>query len=518
MKRILCGIIAVLLLLSFGCASENSGSTHQRDMWDDIAENRPISNASYAESEQTAADSKSILAKSVMADGGEVQDEYAWYYHLQTDGTAMLDCCVNLIYHMTIVLPEKVDGYAVTALAQNVFRDEDLSMYTQSITIPDCITRIEGNPFDDWMASYKIIVSDTHPTLEIKDGALFDKREKRLICAFATAEGERVPEGTEIIEDYALSRSQVCSWEITIPASVKKIGHNPFLRRYMKHITVAEGNPFFEMRDGFLFDKREQRLIIVEFDKYEEELNSRPRKRETVVCEIPNGTKIIDDFAFYGLSEMLGKITFSIPNSVKEIGVNPFGCDEEFELSPDNTAFEITGGVLYSKADKRVICGSGYKTPTALPQGTEIIGDYASIWIEGDYAIPDSIREIGTYALYGDGTIRLPNRIRRIGSYFNCNIADEKLILSGNVSVGSHAFSCSLTEIVIQDGNSVLHSHMLETASAADTLLELVSIGKGETVIGFAAFGMCQAEFTVYHNTYAEQFVMQNIQKYRYAD
>ncbi len=492
MKKFVCLLLVALLLLPLGCGKKRT------------------KNASAA---------KTVLAESVTIDGAEARDEYAWYYHLQADGTAMLDCCVNLSISHTLVLPEKVDGHTVTALGRNAFRDEEygMLMYTPSVTIPDCITRIEGNPFSE--AGYGgIVVSDTHPTLEIQDGALFDKREKRLIVAFAAAEGERIPEGTEIVEDYALSHFQVCSWEITIPASVKTIGHNPFCRQGMKHITVAEDNPYFEMRDGFLFDKREQRLIIVEYDKYWEEINNRSRRREALVCEIPDGTKIIDDFAFYGLSGMWGNIAFSIPDSVKEIGVNPFGYDKKYELSPGNTAFEITGGVLYSKADKRVICGIGYNNPTTLPAETEIIGDYASVRTEGDYAIPDNVKEIGTHAFYGTGEIVLPKSIRRIGPYSGCIIQNEKLVLPGNVIIASCAFTCSLTEIEIGDGDSILHSGMLEYASAADTMLKRVSIGKGETVIGRKAFGMCTAEFTVYRNSYAEQYAQENGLSYRYAD
>jgi hypothetical protein len=214
---------------------------------------------------------------------------------------------------------------------------------------------------------------------------------------------------------------------------------------------------------------------------------------------------------------VMGRITFSIPDSVKEIGVNPFWTNQ-CELSPGNTAFEITGGVLYSKADKRVICGIGYNNPTTLPAETEIIGDYAFVRTEGDYMIPDGVREIGTYAFSGVGEIVLPKSIRRIGTYSGCIIQNEKLVLPGNVIIASNAFGCSLTEIEIGDGDSILHSFMLEYASAADTMLKRVSIGKGETVIGCKAFGMCTAEFTVYRNSYAEQYAQESGLSYRYAD
>lgn len=86
------------------------------------------------------------------------------------------------------------------------------------------------------------------------------------------------------------------------------------------------------------------------------------------------------------------------------------------------------------------------------------------------------------------------------------------------MTVGSHAFSCSLKEIEIKDGDSILHSGMLELYSAADQLLERVSIGKGEIIIGAFAFGKCKAEFIVYPDTFAEKFVKDNNLQYRYAE
>lgn len=502
MKKFVCLLLVALLLLPLGCGKKRK------------------KNASAA---------KTVLAESVTIDGAEARDEYAWYYHRQADGTAMLDCCVNLTVPLTLVLPEKVDGHTVTALGRNAFRDEEYVMqsFTQSVTIPDCITRIEGNPFDglgDWS---EIVVSDTHPTLEIQDGALFDKREKRLICAFKPGEIlishidnlpiMSIPEGTEIIEDHAFRNLGV--YAVYIPASVKKIGNNPFWKSRVDIFTIAEGNPYFEMRDGFLFDKREQRLITVALGKYAEIIEQRERRRQTLECEIPQGTRIIDDFAFAPLENgiYVTRFRYKIPDSVEKIGVDPFRR-QEIELSPGNTSFEITGNVLYSKADRRVICGDGSWYPAVLPQETEIIGDYASVWTEGNYAIPDNVKEIGTHAFCGTGKIVLPKSIRRIGPYSGCIIQNEKLVLPGNVIIASYAFTCSLTEIEIGDGNAILHSYMLEYASAADTMLKRVSIGKGETVIGCKAFGMCKAEFTVYRNSYAEQYAQENGLSYRYAD
>ena len=517
MKKAICWMIAVLFLLTLGCSNKEAEAMQQGDMFDALAENKSVVEQGKDASTDTT---KTVLAKTVS--GEESCYSFLWYYHLQQDGTAMLDDCVCVSYQTALTLPEKVDGSLVTALGRNTFRDEDLSLVA-SLTIPNTITKIDGNPFQDEIAVYKLIVSDTHPTLEIVDGALYDKHEKRLIIAFAGAEGDRIPDNTEVIEDHAFVRSMACPSVITIPASVKEIGNNPFAKKTMRQISVEEGNPRFEIQNGCLFDTEEKRLIVATLDPYKDLLGSRDKDHQTIECKTPDDTTIIDDYAFWTLDSVSSARTvfqYAISNGITKIGINPFGANSYFVISSENTEFETTGNVLYSKTYKRVICGLGNRNLSTIPEGAEIIGDYSYIWTEGEFVIPNSVKEVGRDAFHGNGKTCLPESILRIAAYAfggSCEILDEKLILSGDVTVGSRAFSCSLKEIEIKDGDSILHSGMLELYSAADQLLERVSFGKGEIIIGTFAFGKCKAEFIVYPDTFAEKFVKDNDLQYRYA-
>lgn len=481
MKKFVCLLLVALLLLPLGCKKE-SGKSREKN---------------------TAA--KTVLAKTATVDGIETPNYYAWYYHVQKDGTAMLDRYVTVTTVGGLPLPEKVDGYTVTALARNAFRDDVLQ---GEITIPDCLTEIEGNPFNARTIGYSIAVSASHPTLEIRNGALFDKRESRLICAFAF-DKDAIPEGTRIIEDHAFRNAGI--GEVHIPASVEKIGQNPFgyrqthqMASQFSRITVAEDNPYFKVHDDALFDEREHRLISVSrADFFERSQNG----EDTMHYVVPDGTKKIDDLAL----EMIWFDSVTIPASVKEIGINPFTGAREIRLASGNPRFTITGGVLYDTVEKRVICceyrndGIQNEHIVTIPEDAEIIGDCGLVNVNHDLTLPDSVREIGensivnNYSSGYEGTpvLHIPKTVRRLGTYAirGYRIEDGRLELNGGVEIGVCAFSyvMGLTDVEIGDGGAIVHGGAFQLIGGADSQpLQRISFGTGETVIGKGVFIYCK--------------------------
>jgi len=502
MKRIgsilLAALLIALLLLPLGCNKESKPG-----------------------SEQSASDSVSVLARTVTVNGTEMPNAFAWYYHMQDDGTAMIDRYV-CVTKSEMTLPEKVDGHPVTALGRNTFRDEDLGVSADTvITIPDCITTVEGNPFDTH-GYFSISVSDTHPTLTIKNGALYDKRQDRLIYGFrnpeetvtmelriagkddtyTSTEGVWIPEGTKIIEDHAFRNVMI--GHVTIPASVEAIGQNPFGYRQSQQfasmftgITVAEGNPYFKVHDGALFDERDHRLISASrYDYLEIAQSGDP-------YTIPDGTKMIDDLALACVSMR----AVTIPASVEKIGAFPFSTMTEITLAPGNARFASTGGVLYDRTEKRVICRvhDAYADQEAItiPEDAEIIGVSALQYLSQDLTLPDSVREIEAYAIFGKGgsyedapVLRIPKTVRRFGmnAIRNCRLENDRLELTGGVTIGSDAFSEALylTDVSIGDGGAILYSGAFHVGYNADSSpLKRFSVGTGETVIGRGAFSLC---------------------------
>ena len=92
------------------------------------------------------------------------------------------------------------------------------------ITIPDQTEHVGRNPFSDCEKLAEIIVSGGHPYLETIDGVLFSKPDRRIVTypGTLTADAYSIPEGTQIIGDYAFSANPSLT-RITIPDSVTAI-------------------------------------------------------------------------------------------------------------------------------------------------------------------------------------------------------------------------------------------------------------------------------------------------------
>lgn len=135
----------------------------------------------------------------------------------------------------SITLPESLQSIGDNAFSQ-------CSRLT-SIVIPDRVTTLGINPFAECSALVSITVSPEHATLEIIDGALFDKAEKRLICyPCALASGSyAVPEGTRAIGDKAFYRCSALT-DVSLPDSVTAIGDQAFYRCKALNSIVLPGS------------------------------------------------------------------------------------------------------------------------------------------------------------------------------------------------------------------------------------------------------------------------------------
>lgn len=204
-------------------------------------------------------------------------------YTLLEDGTAKI---IGYGGHATdLTIPVEIDGHPVTAIGDAAF---PLCLILNSITIPDGVTSIGNyaftesynltrinlpdsivsigngafygcasltslviptnvisigtNPFCDCYHLTDIIVSSDHLLLEMIDGVLFNKAEKKLICYpwVLTAESYTVPQGTTMIDSYAFPR--VPPGSISLPDSLAIIAEDAFESYSGITFTVVPGS------------------------------------------------------------------------------------------------------------------------------------------------------------------------------------------------------------------------------------------------------------------------------------
>ena len=249
-------------------------------------------------------------------------------------------------------------------------------------TIPDSVTSVGDNPFCQCQNMQSITVSPQHPYLEVVDGVLFSKPDRRLIYYPQSIDHTEysIPYGTKIIggsaffwnwkligihipntvvtiEDYAIygcfaltdiiipdSVSSIGSLDfyvcnslqyIAIPNGVKTIGIGSFTRcSNLKTIIVSEDHPYFEVIDGILYEKKEKRLFAC------------PASHDKSFIVIPYGTQMIADLAFNSCGQLISII---IPDSVKTIGYSAFSeCNSLESIHLPNTITVIREITFYN--------------------------------------------------------------------------------------------------------------------------------------------------------------------------
>ena len=124
---------------------------------------------------------------------------------------------------------------------------------------------------------------------------------------------------TSIVIPHGVSRIGECAFHscesltgVEIPDSVTQVGANPFACcTRLSSIRVAASSPALETVEGALVSRPDRRLICYPMGLLESQY------------EIPNGIKIIGDYAFNSCTSLTG---VRIPESVTAIGCGAFFC------------------------------------------------------------------------------------------------------------------------------------------------------------------------------------------------
>ena len=241
-----------------------------------------------------------------------------------------------------------------------------------------------------------------------------------------------------------------------------------------------------------------------------------------MVTSIGDGA-LLNPFSSFRLTSV------SIPDGVINVGVNPFsGCISltDIIVTSNHPALTVIDGVLFSKGDHRLICYPRGKTGSqyAIPQGSLIVDDYAFLACTRltSVSIPDSVTSIGDCAFsgcYGLTSVTIPDSVTTIGegAFSSCygltsvSIPDSVTTIGG----GAFLFCSALTSVSIPDSVTSIGDCAFSGCSG----LTSVSIPDRVTSIGENAFARCpNLTLTVDHDSYAEQYAIDNGLKYMYPD
>ncbi len=301
-----------------------------------------------------------------------------------TDGEITITDCSHDV--TSIAVPEKIDGYSVTAIGKYAF--EGCRNLT-SITIPNSVNLIGEDAFADCTGLTSVHISDLAAWcgIEFKGGSFAEgypyvhiSYSNPLYYANLYLNGEAVenlviPDGVTKIGDYAFygykNLKSVC-----LPDSVISIGKEAFLLcSNITDITLA------------------------------------------------NGITAIGESAFFGC----GIKNISVPSSVANIGDWAFAnCQalSNFGVDIANVDFCSVDGNLFSKDKTKLICYAPNKSESKyiIPNGITQIEDFAfqTALSLKEITIPDSVTNIGKLAFAGCSSLTsliIPDSVTNIGDY-----------------------------------------------------------------------------------------------------
>ena len=201
--------------------------------------------------------------------------------------------------------------------------------------------------------------------------------------------------------------------------------------------------------------------------------------------EIPNGTKRINDDAFYNCDRLTSVV---IPDSVTSIGDTAFYyCDSLTSVVIPDSVTTIGNGAF---------CGCHNLSNVVIPDSVTTIGNGAFTWCSSltNVVIGNSVTYIGDAAFSWCSSLTsvvIPNSVTSIGNdaFSSCDSLTRVVIPDSVTSIGKRAFyDCDrLASVVI--GNSV--TSIGEQAFFWCSSLTSVVIGDSVTHIGEEAFWMC---------------------------
>lgn len=303
----------------------------------------------------------------------------------------------------------------------------------KKITIPKNVKVMGNNPF---AGCPEIIVKNKSPFFKLINGALYTADMQTMIyCSIKGKETEfEIPEGVKIIckhTFYCCDRFE----KITLPSSLEKMENNPFSG--CSKLKLINNSKAYFIKDDVIYNSFKTSVVGT--------LNKIKSKRLVLL----DGIKTINRNSFWNCK---GIETIVFPESLEDIGYNPFvDCSNiKFEsLSPN---FKVVDGVLYNKNLTKIICYPEWKA-------------------KGHVSIPDSVITLERGAFSGCRemtSINLRNvNIINKSCFTNCIKLREMYCSDLITYIGEWSFAyCSSMKTISVNKDTIIDNNALSNCSA----------------------------------------------------
>ncbi len=476
---------------------------------------------------------------------GTTATENGIRYALTKDGT--MTVCGYEGAATEIEIASTVQGYAVTAIKEKVFREKSNLM---SVDIPDGVTEIGERAFErcislrdvtigDGVISIgeyafyncynlrSITVGEENTVYKSIDGNLYSKDEKTLI-QYAVGKSEttfKIPGSVTSIGSYAFYGCRNLT-SITIGDSVTMIGRYAF--GYCRGLTsVTIGNGVTEIGGGafegcrVLTEINFNATAMNDLSSSDNLFDFAGQDRTGITVTIGANVTKIPAYLFRGYNTTYApKITsviFEEGSVCTSIGLGAFGgCsslsynkyDNGLYLGNENNPYLV---LVKAKNEDIISC--------AIPTGTKLICSYAFSGCSSltSVVIPDSVTEIGAWVFWGCRSlmrIDIPDGVTEIGerAFSGCSSLTSVVIPDSVTTIGSFAFyGCrNLTSITIGDSVTMIGGYAFGYCSG----LTSVVIPDSVTTIGSGAFEDCSSLTRVYYGGASTQWSTIRISDY----
>ena len=414
-----------------------------------------------------------------------------------------------------LVIPDELDGYPVTKIADGAFRQCD---GLTAIRLPKGLQQIGNGVFD---GTLNLPVDEA--------GFQYESAEKRILLrAPRSLKGHyTVCESVQFIGENAFENCTDLT-SITLPKQLLGIGAFAFSEcERLEKIEIPESvqsiglYAFFACR-ALRFARLPQDLrdlgdkLFANCGALEEVILPTQLQKVPLCCfercdslkkiTLPETLQVIETYAFQECSALT---TLALPNTLKGIGSGAFSRCEALSLSTFPTQLEWMDDDVFGQFKRFVdVDGAEYESPAKVilfqvPQKKEgkaveipasvrfICGAFEEWENLETITIPEGVIEIHDGAFANCKQLRsvtLPESLKRIGdeSFKGCSSLTSITIPQGVVRIGEEAFTgcTSLSSIVIPQGVTVIESE----AFAKCSQLERVVILGGNVELQWRAF------------------------------